>query len=105
MAEPKDPNSIIVVTTQRVNNMGHTTMDLVTAHGISRTAGSLIPTLLETIREKAALLGADAVVALTVTMSMHDPLNTQIVLAGTAVRLPWPNGSADPELHTENPTD
>lgn len=95
-----------LVTTPRYDNYHHTTLATVIGYGHSGSADISLAGALETLKKEAAKFDADAVVAVThsTSHSYRDGRLSVIVTAtGTAVRLPWPVGKADPALLTENP--
>lgn len=93
-----------VVTTPTVNGMPHRQQGLVVALGFGTVYEDAFKRAVIQLQAQARQIGGDAVEGLLVTVIREDgkPIpDFRIALAGTAVKLPWPDGSADPLIYTE----
>lgn len=104
----RDPSEIKVVTTATVDGIPHITIAPVFAYFTNYRFASTFDKALRELREEALKLGADAVVGLQhATTFVDEQTNSRctITLLGTAVRLPWPEGSADPIIFDNPPAE
>lgn len=94
--------TIRVVTAANVDGLPHFAVDTVFASAHGTRADDAFTSALELLKERAYELGANAVVAVShEAMSIrkeHSFPSYFVSLIGTAVKLPWPEGNADPIL-------
>lgn len=94
-----------VVTTPRLDNHFHRTLDIVSAsaHSPLGVYEAALTVALDRLRQAAANLNADAVVGLAINILLTETHVMRVYVTGTAVKLPWPYGTASPELNAEPP--
>jgi uncharacterized protein YbjQ (UPF0145 family) len=101
------PRPIPVVTTPRYDNYNHVTIGIIHSEAVTQSLQHAMSACLRDLRHQATELGADAVIAVTHSVSHSLAHNNSVTYAltvtGTAVRLPWPLGTATPELLATNP--
>ena len=106
MDRTQTPEDEIILSTLDNVGLPHKTITVVTGWGSEGfDAGRAVERALDDLRKKAFVVGADAVVGITVA---HNPTFTEtstyhhVLATGTAVTLPWPAGHADPALGAEH---
>lgn len=94
---------IPILTTPRVDNLPHRALKTVSAAGAGHTFEDAIARAQLELAFKARQDGGDAVVSLTMNAVRAEEglAPYRVMLLGTLVKLPWPDGSASPEIYSD----
>lgn len=94
---------ILLVTTPTVGHLPHQVLGAVMGDSATpryhHTFTDAYQHATRRLRAAAAELDADAVVGITVGITFE---HHAVLLLGTAIRLPWPDGTASPDLYDQH---